>query len=109
MRVAIALSALVLLMGCKPKPTCSNFGIEHASVPSKLPTSFERDLATAKFSSCSDGKTYTVQCRHGSVHTECECAIDGVVRLKVKQSDRLPEDRAAALVYTNATCEWAIR
>lgn len=107
----VSLSAIFLSMalGCKPKPTCSTFAVDHGSVPSNLPTSFERDLATAKFSSCSDGRTYTVQCRHGSIHTECECAVDGVVRVKVKQRERLPDERPAALTYANATCEWALR
>jgi hypothetical protein len=105
---AIAL-CLSMSMGCKPKPTCSSFAMDHASVPSKLPTSFERDLATAKFSSCSDGRTYSVQCRHGSVHTECECAVDGVVRVKVKSSDRLTEERPAASAYANEKCDWALR
>jgi hypothetical protein len=113
MRCVFKLSAFVvffsLAIGCKPKPTCSTFAMDHGSVPSKLPTSFERDLATAKFSSCSDGKTYSVQCRHGSIHTECECAVDGVVRVKVKSSDRLADERPAALAYANAKCDWALR
>jgi hypothetical protein len=110
MRIAIALAVLSALVGCKSKPvTCSTFEVEHGSVPSRLPTSFDRDLATAKFSSCSDGRTYTVQCRHGSIHTECECAIDGVATLKIKGHDRLPDDRAAAFTYANASCEWNLR
>ena len=110
MHISIAVAVLSALVGCKSKPvTCSTFEVEHGRVPSHLPTSFDRDLATAKFSSCSDGRTYTIQCRHGSIHTRCECAIDGVTTVKIKGSDRLPDDRAAALPYANANCEWTLR
>ena len=110
MRIAIALAVLSALVGCKSKPvTCSTFGVDHGSVPSHLPTSFDRDLATAKFASCSDGRIYTIQCRHGSIHTDCECAIDGVATVKIKGHDRLPDDRAAALPYANASCGWTLR
>ena len=110
MRYALAFAALTVLVGCKPKPvTCSTFGMEHGSVPSMGPTSFNRDLATAKFSSCSDGHAYTLQCRHGSIHTECECAVDGVTKVNVKSRERLPDDRPSATTYANTSCEWALR
>lgn len=104
--------ALTMLGGCKPKSvTCSTYGMDHGSTPSHLPTSFSRDVATAKFSSCTDGRTYSVQCRHGSMHTTCECAVDGVTRVKVKtsSSEQLDDDRAAATAFANTKCEWALR
>ena len=110
MRFAIVVAAIAASVGCKAKPvTCSTFGVEHDSVPSRLPTSFDRDLATAKFSSCGDGRTYTVQCRHGSLHADCECAIDGVTKLRVKGKERLPDERAAAVLYANQSCDWTLR
>ena len=111
MLVVIGLAVLVsMLAGCTAKPvSCAAFDVKHGSVPSNLPTSFNRDLATAKFSSCSDGRTYTVQCRHGSIHTSCECAIDGIVTVKTKGQDRLPDERAAALPFANTNCDWTLR
>jgi hypothetical protein len=111
MLVVIGLAVLLsTLAGCTAKlVNCAAFDVKHDSVPSHLPTSFNRDLATAKFSSCSDGRTYTVQCRHGSVHTSCECAINGVVMVKTKGEERLPDDRAAALAFANTNCEWTLR
>jgi hypothetical protein len=110
MRYPLAIAAVTVWVGCKSKPvTCSTFGMDHQRVPSNLPTSFDRDLATAKFSSCSDGHTYTVECRHGSIHTKCECAVDGVTRVKVKGQESLPDDRPAAMAFANASCEWDLR
>lgn len=51
----------------------------------------------------------TLQCRHGSMHTECECAVAGVVRVKVKHDEYLPDERPATMAYANKTCEWALR
>ena len=110
MRFAIALALLSVLVACSSKPvTCPTFAVEHKSVPSRLPTTFNRDLSTAKFSSCSDGRAYTVQCRHGTLHTTCECAIDGVVTVRTKGSDPLPDDQAAALPFANKNCDWNLR
>jgi len=109
-RFPIVLAMLAALWGCQPKPvTCKTYGVEHGSVPSMGPTSFQRDLATATFSQCSDGRTYSVQCRHGSIHTDCECAIDGAAVLRVKGRDRLPDDQTASTAWVNERCEWALR
>lgn len=93
----------------KPAAECAEFGVDHGSTPSRGPTSFHRDVATATWSSCSDGRSYSVRCRHGSLSTDCDCAIDGDVKLRVERDGRLADERAAALAFTNETCEWELR
>jgi len=112
-RVRVAIILVLVLTnttGCRPKQvTCSSFAVDHANVPSKLPTSFVRDLATAKFSTCEDGHTYRVRCRHGTLHTECTCAIDDVDKLESKRKGRMPDDQAGAVSFANETCNWKLR
>jgi hypothetical protein len=101
---------LLFAVGCKRGPvTCGELAIEHESAPSKMPTSFDRDVATATFTKCDDRHVYVARCRHGSTSTKCECSIDGKTKLEVKRDGRLPDERAAATAFVAATCEWKLR